>query len=397
MIGWTRTLIPACLMLVTGCDAVKVPVVNPTGDGDDRASATRDDTATVTPAAAPPPPRDTSDLAGGVDTPEMPAVIDLPPRERVTTLRAINAVQCGLGAAAVPTPTVATRADAVTGPQPESFTIQAVGAVAVTSLTPFPGIVKMEPRRFEGDAVASGHCGATRISESWFLTAAHCVDDPFDEIQFIAGTTDLRNLSAARFFKADTAICHDGYAGFETNFINDIALVRVPDTALAALTEIPIAEYGIADRPLGDYHYDTADMAGWGITGFNQPLSPMLLSAELDLVSASPGTIVVSSRNGSGPCIGDSGGPLYITEADGQRTVIGVLSVVEQTAGQEVCEGDYRGRYTNVLGYTDWIDRVTTTCDAQPTLCAPTPPEADAATAVDGTDTDSASEPDQPP
>ncbi|MEL6209462.1 MAG: trypsin-like serine protease, partial [Pseudomonadota bacterium] len=337
---------------------------------------TDSDTGSTAPSA---PNTSAPDLAGGTGTAPPPANAGTPPPPApepqvipasIPSLGAINAARCGLPEGAAPTPTVSVQAQALTGPQPESLlTVQAVGAVTVQSLTAFPGIVKMEPRRFEGNAIASGHCAATRIAERWFLTAAHCVDDEYDEIRFIAGTPNLRDLGSARMFKADAAICHSGYAGRETNFINDLALIRVSEDALPALTEVPIAEFGITDRPLGDYHYATADMAGWGMTGFNQPLSPLLLSAELNIVSASPSVIVISSREGAGPCIGDSGGPLYVTEADGQRTVVGVLSVVEQLSGQNLCEGDYRGRYTNITGYREWISDIMSQCAFQPDLC----------------------------
>ena len=368
-----RLITIACafaLVSLSACDAVQVPGINPkdrTGQG----------TPVQTIPASEPLSGQSSENGPAAPEPAPAAALPTPPVVQseevyrpVPSLGAINSIRCGLPDGAAPTPTISTQAQARTGPQPESLvTVSAVGAAAVQSLTQFPGIVKMEPRRFEGNAIASGHCAATRIAERWFLTAAHCVDDGYDEIQFIAGTPNLRDMASARVFNADTSICHAGYAGFETNFINDIALVRVPEDALPALMEVPIAEFGITDRPLGDYHYATGEMAGWGTTGFDQPLSPLLLSAELTIVSASPSLIVIASRDGSGPCIGDSGGPLYITEDDGQRTVVGVLSVVEQASGQNVCEGNYQGRYTNVAGYRDWISAVMETCHLQPALC----------------------------
>ncbi|MEM0986848.1 MAG: trypsin-like serine protease [Pseudomonadota bacterium] len=401
--NWHRVPALAASVLalaLASCDAVRIPGINPAGE-----DTTESVDAAPGSGPAPQPPttdvatdpasNDTDDLAGGAGSippspgadlqsstvPVSPAPRPQPPLSDpsiqslgipVSSLDAINATRCGLPKGAPPTPTISVQAQALTSPQPESLiSTQAVGAAAVQSLTAFPGIVKMEPRRFEGNAITSGHCAATRIAERWFLTAAHCVDDGYDEIQFIAGTPNLRNRASARVFTADTAICHAGYAGRETNFINDLALIRVPEDALPALTTVPVAEFGMTDRPLGQYHYATADMAGWGMTGFNQPLSQLLLSAELSIVSASPSVIVIASRDGSGPCIGDSGGPLYVTEEDGQRTVVGVLSVVEQMSGQNLCEGDYRGRYTNVSGYRQWIGKVMAACRLTPGLCDP--------------------------
>ena len=113
-------------------------------------------------------------------------------------------------------------------------------------------------------------------------------------------------------------------------------------------------------------------MAGWGITSFTGgELSNTLLSAELNVVSSGPAAVTVASRETAGPCIGDSGGPLMIDEADGAPKVIGVLSVVEQNRQTGAfCEGDYNARYTNLQGYLDWIDSVIGVCTTRPELCA---------------------------
>lgn len=248
---------------------------------------------------------------------------------------------------------------------------QAVNAQTVSMLDDFPGIVKLEPKRDEAPGVVtSGHCGATRIAESWFVTAAHCVDQAYDRIELIAGTTDISSPFARRI-EADAVICHGGYAGETGRYANDIALLHIPEEAVVSLSETPISDLEPTNFPLTSSRYPVAHMAGWGLTGFEQELSNTLQTADLSLVGSGPATIIVSSKTEAGPCIGDSGGPLFITEDSGIRTLVGVLSVIEARAETgQFCEGDYQARYTNMAGFIDWIDEVMLYCSLDPDLCA---------------------------
>lgn len=289
---------------------------------------------------------------------------DTPP----PTLAELNAVKCGLVTETEDTPTIGMVAGATTVEEPR------IGAAAVNALASqlasFPGIVKMEPRDItESGAVSSGHCGATRIANNWFVTAAHCVDKQYREIQLIAGSENIRS-PVARTLLASDSICHGGYGGMGNGYANDIALIRLSDDALETLGDVPIANYSATQKALTPVNYETVDMAGWGITSFGGQLSNELLGATLTLDSAGPALINVSSRAGAGPCIGDSGGPLFVTEEDGTRTIVGVLSVVEQNrATGQFCAGDYKGRYTHVQGYTDWIQAVITACETNEETC----------------------------
>ncbi|MEX1250860.1 MAG: trypsin-like serine protease [Hyphomonas sp.] len=284
------------------------------------------------------------------------------------SLALLNAARCALPEGAAPTPTVASVAGATQLDEPVAG-IQVVNALAAP-LAAFPGIVKLEPRRTEPTGtVASGHCSAVRIRANWFLTAAHCVDQPYDELRVIGDAANLRS-PAARITAASSAICHGGYLGTDNAYSNDIALLRLSPEQASELASVPVARTSATAKPLAPANYPTGEMAGWGLTQFSGHLSNDLLMSALKITAVGPAAIAVASHGGAGPCIGDSGGPLYVSKADGTKTVVGILSVVEQNrATGQFCAGEYNGRFTNLQGYTGWIDAVIAFCEAQPDAC----------------------------
>ncbi|WP_213270922.1 trypsin-like serine protease [Hyphomonas sp.] len=319
--------------------------------------------ATAAPEDAPAP---SGDAANGTAADDEAMLT--PEALRATSLGLVNASRCTLPGGAAPTPTVAKAAGATELEEPMLGT-EAVNALAA-SLSAFPGIVKIEPRRTDAAGiVASGHCGAVRVARNWFVTAAHCIDEPFDEIRLIGEAANLRSPEARRT-SAEYAVCHAGYQGTDNGYANDIALVRLNEEQIAGLGNVPVARFGQTALPLAPANYPVGDMAGWGLTRFDGQLSNDLLTTRLKIVAAGPAAITVSSENGAGPCIGDSGGPLYVTETDGSKTVVGILSVVEQNrATGHFCEGEYNGRYTNLQGYAGWISSVMALCEQDGTAC----------------------------
>ena len=399
------------LTVLTGCDQVKVPGLNPAGEtsatedvGDalaeaQAAAAETEKTDNAIVVSDPPPASETPTVTETIDrepltdneaepsladtadtdaeTPEGEVSVqsivgrdgdDVDETEPLPSLAALNATVCGLIPDSPPTPTVASVAGAT------HLEEQAVGTAAVNGLSAtlasFPGIVKIEPRaHMSAGTVTMNHCSATRIAAHWFVTAAHCVDDEFEEIRLIGESENLRS-PLAKITTAAVAVCHGGYKGTVNGYANDLALVRLTDEQVAAIGNVPIARFGATVKPLAPANYQTADMAGWGLTHFGGQLSNNLLSANLSITGAGPAVIYVASRNGAGPCVGDSGGPLYVTEEDGSRTIVGVLSVVEQNRlTGEFCAGEYNGRYTNLQGYADWIETVMARCEADPESC----------------------------
>jgi len=368
---------------LTACDLVKFPGATPVEQPvppPPNTGGTPIDTATQTetPLESGTPELPATEVSETSETPsELPTEGEAPPADTagpspfagIDNLLSINAARCAPTSAEASL-TLAEIANASRAAA-TNVTTEAVNGTAI-SADAFPGIVKMEPKRtLDNGGISSGHCGATRIANNWFVTASHCLDDTYDEIELIATQSTLSDPRAVTV-TANASLCHSAYGGARGQYANDVALISISDEAAEAFSAVPIARYGSTDKPLGNINYPVARMAGWGITSFTGgELSDTLLSAELNVVSSGPAIVTVASRETAGPCIGDSGGPLMIDEADGAPKVIGVLSVVEQNRETGAfCEGDYNARYTNLQGYIDWIDSVIGVCTASPELCA---------------------------
>ncbi len=379
-------LVLASLTLVA-CDNVKFPGASPRPSDVEQQStpppptvpASEESTSETTPTApspVSPTPEDTGETPTDIpadtttsETEESAPVPGVDPYQGVDNLLSINAVRCGVDTRES-LPTIAQIASA-TRPASATVSAQAVNGTQSTTAD-FPGIVKMEPkRRLESGGISSGHCGATRIAKNWFITASHCLDESYDEIDLISTEASLLDPRAVRI-QASGTLCHAAYGGAAGQYSNDVALVSISDEGAEAFKDVPIARFGATDKSLGTVNYPRARMAGWGITSFDGgELSNDLLTTTLTLVSSGPAAITVASLDDAGPCIGDSGGPLLIDEEDGLSKVIGVLSIVEQNRlTGEFCKGNYNARYTNLEGFVDWIDDVIGVCTSKPDLCA---------------------------
>ncbi len=370
----TPLLLAAAALTLTACDQIRLPgsEKTPPETASDPAE-TPVDTPVVVADTTPPPVTEEPVTVPVTDTaPVTEPVDDMASTEvnvAIADLAAINAAVCGLPMRPADNSLTLAERTGAQPADPNAVSTATINGMAAT-LTSFPGLVKMEPREIlPGGAISSGHCGATRIAEHWFITAAHCLDDDYDEVMLVTSSETLSSPLAKRV-QARASLCHAAYGGAGDNFVNDIALVRVDDSVLADLASVPVANFGPTDKTLVPFNYAQVSMAGWGLTSFTGSLSNELLSADLTLTGTGPAAIGVESVDGAGPCIGDSGGPLFVREEDGTQTVIGVLSVVEQNLEtRQFCEGRYGARYTNLQGYDDWIRDVMAACDNGTGLC----------------------------
>ena len=334
------------------------------------------------PDQPPPPPLDESygEISATDELDLPPAGTDLENSTVYTDLAAINATACA--AVSSDTQTIAQIANAQEPSTPINSALSSrvvqpsvVGSVGSSALAlsvlraDYPGIAKLEPRKIISDTTfSSGHCGATRISNNWFVTAAHCLDEEYDVTVLKVGHEKLDG-PVVREIEAEWSACHAAYAGQEGGLANDIALIKISEETAAGLTDIPVATLLANDDTMSPTTTPFARMAGWGMTTPGGSLSTTLLGTNVEVKSIGPALIKVGSINGAGPCVGDSGGPLFIEGSQGQPVLWGVLSGVEKATNQ-ACSGDYVARYTNLQGYSSWINNVISACATNADLCS---------------------------
>jgi len=198
---------------------------------------------------------------------------------------------------------------------------------------------------------SASFCTGTLIAENLILSAAHCVPKP-DQKNVITIVGFGLNLDESfgpnhkyPFYRTIDAKPHKDYDPTTKSLGNapfDLAIFKFkgaipPEFKVRAL---PAFDFKIAAS-------DTLEMIGYGNTSEIAQDSAILRQTELsadritDLVHIKatdkegvvqerdipvPGTIIVKQPD-TGVCTGDSGGPLYVKNSEGQLTYVGITSM----------------------------------------------------------------------
>ncbi len=226
---------------------------------------------------------------------------------------------------------------------------------SVVSPEDLPGLVKLEQILSEQGSLRS-HCAATRISDNWLLTAGHCIQPKgknvkLNDVILLAAEKDIAD-SKTRIIPVDHAVCHKAWQSETGKFDDDIAMLYVAD--VSHLEGVEIASLDRPENELRLEHYKTSYFAGWGKNGGNR----YLRGGALNITLLGEMFILGDNNGGFSPCVGDSGGPLYVRTGD-TAVVAGVLSSITR----EACPPFGQSFYVRIKTFDHWIKRVMRNCE----------------------------------
>ena len=200
-------------------------------------------------------------------------------------------------------------------------------------------------------------CGASLLTQTWAITASHCVAGmAYMYVQI--GVDHVGTESTDCIFQAHAATHPQYYESEDGVPYNDIAMLRVDDdnTTLCALRPSTVSTY--ATLPSSPAPARLSVM-GWGDRSLDDALKyATLTDVGDDACSSAYGDIYVGEDSlcyfspHADSCRGDSGGPLVDLET---LEIHGIVSY-----GTTSCS-DYPGVYVKVSRYVAWIEGYTET------------------------------------
>jgi len=217
--------------------------------------------------------------------------------------------------------------------------------------------------RFQGSYLHK--CGATLISGSWAVTAAHCVhEEDYTKILLIMGEHDIynhRQPGAMEGRKLKKMIVHPRFD--KRSFENDLALLELVSPVEYQPHILP------ACLPTEDVQLEglLGWVTGWGKMRKGGPLASVLQELEVPILSNRicermyrksghpqyiPHIFICAgyTEGGRDSCGGDSGGPLSVSRGDGRFVVAGVISW-----GVGCAQINQPGVMTRISEFTPWI------------------------------------------
>jgi secreted trypsin-like serine protease len=211
----------------------------------------------------------------------------------------------------------------------------------------------------------SHSCGASLLSSTRALSAAHCVDGAAVNIlRVMAGTNDREDTNAV-IVNLASYTTHENYNDGTSSFANDIAILAFSGSIAANGDNIQFLSLP-ADNS-NNFAGQTCVISGWGRTDSTNNLPQLLQKAPTGVITTAECATRMAPVNGAsvtdnviclfnadniGSCNGDSGGPLNC-DADGTTVVAGVTSWGISSSG--ACSPAYPSVYTRTSAFLQWI------------------------------------------
>jgi trypsin/PASTA domain-containing protein len=227
------------------------------------------------------------------------------------------------------------------------------------------------------------YCGGTLVAPTKILTAAHCATDFSDEevpaasVTAYFGENDRREFDASHRYGVSDVEVHESFN--PSSLVNDVAML----TLAGAPPHQPLRVIR-ADETSKWAPGVTSTIIGWGDTAYLGEDSPVLLEAQVPLVSDAQcddaygnefdaATMVCAYDGVHDTCHGDSGGPLMVPDG-GAFVLAGITSW-----GYGCADEGNPGVYTRIgaTGLNTWIhSRLPAASPPPPPPTPPVPPPA---------------------
>jgi len=226
---------------------------------------------------------------------------------------------------------------------------------------------QLSQQRQGGGGAWSHSCGASLLSATRGLSAAHCLDGAAASIiRVIAGLHDRSNTAGTQTANAARNVLHTGYNNGQATFANDIAIIHF-SSSISTGTGIAFATLPANNN--NNFAGVSCVISGWGRTSSSNTLPDTLQKASIGVVTTAQCTTYLrgvgnawdshiclyDTANNIGSCNGDSGGPLNCP-LSGSTVVAGVTSWGVSTALGN-CLQTYPSVYTRTSTYLTWISQ----------------------------------------